>query len=42
MDTEVQTMDMAGCGRNSLPLPLFIWLSPAFPIGSFAYSHGLE
>jgi len=21
---------------------LFLWLSPAFPIGSFAYSHGLE
>jgi urease accessory protein len=23
-------------------LPLLIWLSPAFPVGSFAYSHGLE
>ena len=23
-------------------LPLFIWLSPAFPVGAFAYSHGLE
>jgi urease accessory protein len=23
-------------------LPLFIWLSPAFPVGGFAYSHGLE
>jgi urease accessory protein len=23
-------------------LPLFAWLSPTFPIGSFAYSHGLE
>ena len=23
-------------------LPLHIWLSPAFPVGSFAYSHGLE
>ena len=23
-------------------LPLMIWLSPAFPVGSFAYSHGLE
>lgn len=21
---------------------LFIWLSPAFPVGAFAYSHGLE
>lgn len=23
-------------------LPLLAWLSPAFPIGAFAYSHGLE
>jgi urease accessory protein len=23
-------------------LPLTIWLSPAFPVGSFAYSHALE
>ena len=23
-------------------LPLLIWLSPAFPVGAFAYSHGLE
>jgi urease accessory protein len=23
-------------------LPLAIWLSPAFPVGAFAYSHGLE
>ncbi len=23
-------------------LALFAWLSPAFPVGSFAYSHGLE
>lgn len=27
--------------RPSL-LPLFAWLSPAFPVGAFAYSHGLE
>ena len=26
----------------SRELPLFLWLSPAFPVGSFAYSHGLE
>ena len=25
-----------------VPLPLFAWLSPAFPVGAFAYSHGLE
>lgn len=24
------------------PLALSIWLSPAFPVGAFAYSHGLE
>ena len=24
------------------PIELSIWLSPAFPVGSFAYSHGLE
>jgi urease accessory protein len=23
-------------------LPLFAWLSPAFPVGGYAYSHGLE
>jgi len=23
-------------------LPLFAWLSPAFPVGAFAYSHGFE
>lgn len=23
-------------------LPLFTWLSPAFPVGAYAYSHGLE
>ncbi len=23
-------------------MPLFVWLSPAFPVGAFAYSHGLE
>ena len=24
------------------PLELLAWVSPAFPIGSFSYSHGLE
>jgi urease accessory protein len=23
-------------------LPLLLWLSPSFPVGAFAYSHGLE
>jgi urease accessory protein len=27
---------------ESAPLPLAIWLSPSFPVGAFAYSHGLE
>lgn len=26
----------------TLPLPLALWLSPSFPVGAFAYSHGLE
>ena len=25
-----------------MPLPLLVWLSPGFPVGAFAYSHGLE
>ncbi|WP_404809932.1 urease accessory protein UreF [Microvirga lenta] len=28
-------------GTQSL-LPLFVWLSPSFPVGSYAYSHTLE
>jgi len=27
---------------SSGDLPLLLWLSPAFPVGSYAYSHGLE
>ena len=27
---------------SSIHLPLMIWLSPSFPVGAFAYSHGLE
>ena len=26
----------------SAHLPLMVWLSPSFPVGAFAYSHGLE
>lgn len=26
----------------AVSLPLLIWTSPAFPVGAFAYSHGLE
>ena len=28
--------------RDDFALPLLVWLSPAFPVGAFAYSHGLE
>ena len=31
----------AGTGAGNA-LPLLVWLSPAFPVGSFAYSHGIE
>jgi urease accessory protein len=34
--------DKAATGVGALPAPLFLWLSPAFPVGAFAYSHGLE
>jgi urease accessory protein len=27
---------------NDLELPLAVWFSPMFPVGAFAYSHGLE
>ncbi len=27
---------------SSAYLPLLVWLSPSFPVGAFAYSHGLE
>jgi len=40
---------MVPCSSPSAPadieaslLPLMLWLSPAFPVGSFAYSQGLE
>jgi urease accessory protein len=26
----------------SAHLPLMVWMSPSFPVGAFAYSHGLE
>ena len=28
--------------EHGAALPLLIWLSPTFPVGAFAYSHGLE
>jgi urease accessory protein len=35
-------MDMGPEADRGAPLPLLVWLSPAFPVGAFAYSHGLE
>jgi urease accessory protein len=32
----------ADAGAEAALLPLMLWLSPAFPVGAFAYSHGLE
>ncbi|MFO1149633.1 MAG: urease accessory protein UreF [Alsobacter sp.] len=36
------TIAMATSMAEQAPLPLLVWLSPAFPVGAFAYSHGLE
>lgn len=33
---------MAEAGQPTALLRLMAWLSPAFPVGSFSYSHGLE
>lgn len=40
MDTITATTEPSGGGRGLLRL--MAWLSPAFPVGSFSYSHGLE
>ena len=34
--------DDPGSPSATFPLELQLWLSPTFPVGSFAYSHGLE
>ena len=39
MTTGITTTSMTEAASS---LPLLIWLSPAFPVGAFAYSHGLE
>lgn len=33
---------MAAGAGPAFPAQLFIWLSPSFPVGAYAYSHGLE
>jgi urease accessory protein len=40
--TNTTRMDMVTKGADVRELPLLLWLSPAFPVGAFAYSHGLE
>jgi urease accessory protein len=35
-------MAMITASADPRELPLLLWLSPAFPVGAFAYSHGLE
>ncbi len=36
------TTNMTTNMADGAHLPLAIWLSPSFPVGAFAYSHGLE
>jgi urease accessory protein len=40
-DNECRIADVPGVSLFA-ESPLLVWLSPSFPIGSFAYSHGLE
>ena len=44
IDTTMATADGEATASGASPdlLPLFVWLSPAYPVGAFAYSHGLE
>jgi urease accessory protein len=44
MVTAITTMTTSAKAKaeSANALPLLVWLSPAFPVGSFAYSHGLE
>jgi urease accessory protein len=36
------TTTMTDLGSNTALLRLMTWLSPAFPVGAFSYSHGIE
>jgi urease accessory protein len=40
--TTTRTITMTTNSAEPNDLALFLWLSPAFPVGAFAYSHGLE
>jgi urease accessory protein len=35
-------LDPVSAGVHQFPAQLLLWLSPAFPVGGFAFSHGLE
>jgi urease accessory protein len=35
-------MTMLTTNGDGFPAELFLWLSPTFPVGGFAFSHGLE
>jgi len=41
MSTRAKAADPS-VALGDVPAQLLVWLSPAFPIGAFAYSHGLE
>lgn len=38
----ITTKGMTTSTAINAALPLLIWLSPAFPVGAYAYSHGIE
>jgi urease accessory protein len=40
--TTITTITIMTTGEDERFLRLLTWLSPAFPTGGFAYSHGLE
>jgi urease accessory protein len=40
--TAMPTNAKSNADAANSALPLLAWLSPAFPVGSFAYSHGIE
>nr|WP_244642590.1 urease accessory protein UreF [Phyllobacterium sp. 628] len=42
MITGTITTPMTDMGSNLALLRLMTWLSPAFPVGAFSYSHGIE
>lgn len=42
IDPGISLQPAAQGHAQGAPLPLLVWLSPQFPVGSFAYSHGME